>query len=74
MLDQFNREINYLRISVTDKCNLRCTYCMPEEGVPLKTHSDIMRFEDIVNTAEEAAKLGIKRSVSQEGNLLCEKE
>ncbi len=61
MLDQFNREINYLRISVTDKCNLRCTYCMPEEGVPLKTHSDIMRFEDIVNTAEEAAKLGIKK-------------
>ncbi len=61
MLDRFNREITYLRISVTDKCNLRCTYCMPEEGVPLKTHDDIMSFEDIVRAAEAAAKTGITK-------------
>ncbi len=61
MLDRFNRSITYLRISVTDKCNLRCTYCMPEEGVPLKTHNDIMSFEDIVKTAEAAAKTGITK-------------
>ncbi len=61
MLDRFNREITYLRISVTDKCNLRCTYCMPEEGIPLKTHDDIMSFEDIVKTAEAAAKTGITK-------------
>ena len=47
MLDKFNREINYLRISVTDKCNLRCIYCMPEEGIQLKQHKDILRYEQI---------------------------
>lgn len=61
MLDRFNREITYLRISVTDKCNLRCTYCMPAEGIPLKKHKEIMSFEDIVKTAEAAAALGIKK-------------
>lgn len=61
MLDRYNREINYLRISVTDKCNLRCTYCMPAEGIPLKTHNEIMSFEDIVKTAEAAAKVGIRK-------------
>ena len=61
MLDRYNREITYLRISVTDKCNLRCTYCMPAEGIPLKKHKEIMRFEDIVKTAEAAAALGIKK-------------
>ncbi|MCK5154204.1 MAG: GTP 3',8-cyclase MoaA [Spirochaetales bacterium] len=61
MLDQFNREIHYLRISVTDKCNLRCTYCMPEEGVPFKPHSEIMSFEEIVRVVEAAAELGIDK-------------
>ncbi len=61
MLDRFNREITYLRISVTDKCNLRCTYCMPAEGILLKKHKEIMSFEDIVKTAEAAAALGIKK-------------
>ncbi len=61
MLDQFNREIHYLRISITDKCNLRCTYCMPEEGVPFKHHNTIMRFEEIVKVVESAVKLGINK-------------
>ena len=61
MLDKFNREITYLRISVTDKCNLRCTYCMPAEGIPLKTHEEIMSFEAIVKTAEAAVKKGISK-------------
>ncbi|MCF6335291.1 MAG: radical SAM protein [Spirochaetales bacterium] len=61
MLDQFNRKIHYLRISITDKCNLRCTYCMPAEGVPFKQHSAIMRFEDIVKVVESAVKLGIDK-------------
>ncbi|MEQ8161862.1 MAG: molybdenum cofactor biosynthesis protein MoeA, partial [Smithellaceae bacterium] len=42
MLDRFNREITYLRISVTDRCNLRCIYCMPEEGMQFKQHEDIL--------------------------------
>ncbi|MDC7242346.1 MAG: radical SAM protein, partial [Spirochaetales bacterium] len=59
MLDSYNREITYLRISVTDRCNLRCVYCMPEEGVVQKRHDDILSFEEITAIAREAARLGI---------------
>ena len=48
MLDSCNRNINYLRISVTDRCNLRCTYCMPEGGIKLLTHDQILSFEEIL--------------------------
>ncbi len=61
MLDKFRREINYLRISVTDKCNLRCTYCMPEEGVPRRKHEDFLTFEQIEKVVREAAELGIRK-------------
>ena len=61
MLDRFEREINYLRISVTDKCNLRCFYCMPEEGVLIRKHEDFLTFEQIEKIVQEAAKLGIKK-------------
>lgn len=61
MYDRFNRHINYLRISVTDRCNLRCTYCMPEEGVQLMQHSDILSFEEIVDVVKVAVKLGIDK-------------
>lgn len=59
MYDSYKRRIDYLRISVTDRCNLRCTYCMPEEGVPLKSHADILSYEKIVQVAAAAAGLGI---------------
>lgn len=61
MYDHFNRKINYLRISVTDRCNFRCTYCMPEEGVPLKNHSDILSFNEIVEIVRVGAKMGISK-------------
>ncbi len=61
MLDRFNRQINYLRVSVTDRCNLRCTYCMPEEGVPLHRHDDILRFEEIIEVVNVAVGLGITK-------------
>jgi len=61
MLDRYNRKIDYLRISVTDRCNLRCNYCMPEKGVVLKEHQDIMSYELILAIVREAAKLGIKK-------------
>ncbi|MHB1127473.1 MAG: GTP 3',8-cyclase MoaA [Bacillota bacterium] len=61
MKDSFNREINYLRISVTDRCNLRCQYCMPAEGIPLKKHDEILRLEEIALIARNAVKLGINR-------------
>lgn len=61
MLDNYNRVIDYLRISVTDRCNLRCRYCMPEEGVEKRTHNDIMSIEEIILSAKAAASLGIKK-------------
>ncbi len=61
MLDRFNRRINYLRISVTDRCNLRCDYCMPEEGVVSKGHGKILSYEKITDVAREAVALGIQK-------------
>lgn len=61
MKDKFEREIDYLRISVTDLCNLRCIYCMPEEGVEKLSHSDILAVEEIENIVKESAALGIKK-------------
>lgn len=59
MFDKYNRKINYLRISVTDRCNFRCTYCMPAEGVPLMKHEDILNFDEIVEFARVAVQNGI---------------
>ena len=59
--DSFQRPINYLRISVTDRCNLRCTYCMPAAGVSLASHRDILTYEEIYTIAKAAAELGIDK-------------
>ena len=59
--DSFQRPINYLRISVTDRCNLRCIYCMPPDGVCLMSHDDILRYEEIYTVAQAAAELGIDK-------------
>ncbi|HEY96682.1 MAG TPA: radical SAM protein, partial [Dehalococcoidia bacterium] len=59
--DSFQRPINYLRISVTDRCNLRCVYCMPEEGVSLMSHDDILSYEEIFTLVKVAAEMGIDR-------------
>ncbi len=61
MLDKFNRRINYLRISVTDRCNLRCTYCMPAEGVPQLSHHDILSFDEIVEVVKHGVSLGVDK-------------
>lgn len=61
MFDKFNREINYLRISVTDKCNLRCTYCMPEEGIEFRKQENFLTFEEIVEIVKAASELGINK-------------
>lgn len=61
MRDQFNREINYARISVTDRCNLRCRYCMPADGVSKLPHGEILRFEEIIRVAGILARLGIRK-------------
>lgn len=61
MKDKFGRDITYLRISVTDLCNLRCKYCMPESGVESLCHSDILTLEEIVEIVKVAAKNGITK-------------
>jgi len=61
LYDSFQRPIDYLRISVTDRCNLRCTYCMPPQGIDLIAREDILTFEEISKVAQAAAELGIKK-------------
>ncbi len=60
MVDCHGREINYMRISITDKCNLRCRYCMPE-GVTLTSMSELLSYEEIVSVCQQAVSLGITR-------------
>ena len=59
MFDKFDREINYLRVSITDRCNLHCSYCRPKEGISLKGHNDILRYEEIIRIVSMAVKLGL---------------
>ncbi|HHX48776.1 MAG TPA: GTP 3',8-cyclase MoaA [Clostridiales bacterium] len=61
MQDQYGRKIEYLRLSITDLCNLRCKYCMPEKGIKKLPHDEILTFEQMVNVAKAAKKLGIKK-------------
>lgn len=61
MLDNYNRSINYLRISVTDRCNLRCVYCMPEQGVKMLPHDQILTFEEISEVVTTAVSLGVSK-------------
>jgi cyclic pyranopterin phosphate synthase len=60
-LDAYNRPISYLRVSVTDRCNLRCVYCMPETGVSWRAHDEILRFEELESVVRAAAQLGISK-------------
>ncbi len=61
LTDQFGRGIEYLRISVTDRCNFRCTYCMPLAGLPWLPKSDILSFEEITEVVRQLAPLGLRR-------------
>lgn len=61
MYDKFNRKINYLRVSVTDRCNLRCVYCMPPEGIDLVKHKEVLRFNEIEETVKFAVDNGIDK-------------
>ncbi|MEM1484223.1 GTP 3',8-cyclase MoaA [Oscillospiraceae bacterium PP1C4] len=73
MTDKQNRNIDYLRISVTDRCNLRCVYCMPAEGVEPVAHSDILTFEEILRICKSAAVLGIRKIKLTGGEPLVRK-
>ena len=66
LADQFARPITYVRISVTDKCNLRCVYCMPEAGLPWLSRADVLSYEEIARFVRVAANVGV-RSVRLSG-------
>jgi len=61
MQDQYNRTIDYLRVSVTDRCNFRCVYCMPSKGVVRLPHKEILRYEEILRLIRLASCLGVKK-------------
>ncbi len=73
MTDQYGRKIEYLRVSVTDRCNLRCGYCMPEEGVEQVTHSEILTYAEIVRVCRICADEGISRIKLTGGEPLVRK-
>lgn len=73
MIDKHGREISYLRISLTELCNFRCRYCMPEEGVEKKCHSEMMTEEELVCLVRAAAALGIKKLRVTGGEPLIKK-
>lgn len=61
LVDRFNRPLNYLRISVTDKCNLRCIYCVSHEPYPKLSHSDILRYEEILRIVSLGTRIGVNK-------------
>lgn len=73
MLDKYNRNIDYLRISITDRCNLRCQYCMPEEGVTSLSHEEILTYDEIIRLARIGAGLGIRKIKVTGGEPLVRK-
>ena len=76
MKDQYGRTIDYIRISVTDRCNLRCVYCMPEEGVEQVAHEEILTYQEIVRIAglwrpdgDIESKIDRRRAAGTQGPL-----
>ena len=73
MLDNFGREITYMRMSVTELCNLRCRYCMPEDGVCKKTHEQMLTEDEMINAVRAASSLGVKKLRITGGEPLVKK-
>ena len=73
MRDSFGREISYLRLSVTELCNLRCRYCMPEEGVCKKAHAEMLTEDEMISVVEAASSLGIHKLRITGGEPLVKK-
>ena len=73
MIDGLGRSIDYIRVSVTDRCQLRCVYCMPEEGVPALAHREILTYDEITRLCGLFAELGIRKIKVTGGEPLCRK-
>ena len=74
LVDQFGRKVEYLRISVTDKCNLRCVYCMPEEGLPWLKKDQLLSYEEIGDIVRVMAPMGLRRVRLTGGEPLVRKD
>lgn len=74
LADHFNRPITYLRVSVTDKCNLRCIYCMPESGLEWLQRSELLTYEEIAQIVEAAASVGVRTIRLTGGEPLIRKD
>ena len=74
MIDIYKRKIDYIRISITDRCNLRCVYCMPENGINLVKHDDILSYEEIIRLCRMFSKLGISKVKITGGEPLVRKD
>lgn len=74
MKDNLNRNIDYIRISVTDRCNMRCIYCMPEEGIKQTSHKNILSFDEIVKICKSMVRLGITKVKITGGEPLVRKD
>jgi molybdenum cofactor biosynthesis protein A len=74
LVDQFGRVHDYLRIALTERCNLRCFYCMPEEGIPLKEKSLFMTHEELISIASSFVELGVKKIRLTGGEPLVRKD
>lgn len=74
MIDGFGRSIDYLRISVTDRCNLRCVYCMPPEGVEWMDHEEMLSYEEIIRLCSLFAQVGIRKVRLTGGEPLARKD
>ena len=61
LFDNWGRQIDYLRIAVTDRCNLRCFYCMPEEGIKYLPKTELLTYEELLRLAQIVAELGVKK-------------
>ncbi|MBU0699607.1 MAG: radical SAM protein, partial [Proteobacteria bacterium] len=61
LIDQYNRNLNYLRISITDRCNLRCIYCVPPDRIPKIPHAEILRYEEILRLVRIGVSLGVSK-------------
>ncbi|HIT91001.1 MAG TPA: GTP 3',8-cyclase MoaA [Candidatus Merdenecus merdavium] len=74
MKDQYGRNIDYIRVSVTDRCNLRCQYCMPAEGIEMASHDSILRYDEIIRICKILAELGVKKIKITGGEPLVRKD
>jgi len=74
LVDKYKRNLNYLRVSVTDRCNLRCLYCVPRDQIPKQSHKDILRYEEILRIVRIGVSLGISKIRVTGGEPLVRKD